>query len=120
MEDDQLEVIQRHFIWAHRFRRLYYEQQGASDHPVAPKATDRAWFAGDALNAEDVLDGPGGAPIPKDCNDPPDNPPDTVTLTWTDTSGKATRHATADACRRRLPRSPSSAASWAKTSAGQG
>ena len=48
-----------------------------------------SWFAGDALNAEDVLDGPGGTRLTQDCADPPANPVSTVTLTWTDTQGAA-------------------------------
>ena len=46
-----------------------------------------SWFSGDALNAEDALDGPGGSRLVSDCDDPPTSTTSTVTLTWTDTSG---------------------------------
>ena len=41
-----------------------------------------SWFAGDALNAEDALDGPGGSRLTEDCTDPPSNTASAVTLTW--------------------------------------
>ena len=65
-------------------------QRNWADDTLASKDLDNAaaWFAGDALNAEDVLDAPppGGTPIVEDCAEPPANPATTVTLTWTDTS----------------------------------
>ena len=48
-----------------------------------------SWFAGDALNAEKALTGPGGSSLPEDCSTPPASPVSAVTLTWTDTDGVA-------------------------------
>ena len=48
-------------------------------------------FAGDALNAEDALDGPGGARLVADCADPPSTTASAVTLTWTGAGGGALR-----------------------------
>ena len=64
-------------------------QRDWADDTLASKDLDNAasWFAGDALNAEDVLDAPGGNPIAEDCDDPPNNPATAVSLTWSDTSG---------------------------------
>ena len=46
-----------------------------------------SWFAGDALNAEDALDAPGGSRLAQDCADPPASPVGSVTLVWTDAQG---------------------------------
>ena len=48
-------------------------------------------FVGDALNAEDALDAPGGSRLTEDCAQPPANPASTVTLIWTDTAGVSRR-----------------------------
>ena len=51
-------------------------------------------FVGDALNAEDVLDAPGGSRLTEECPVPPAtpaNPANTVTLTWNDTAGVTRR-----------------------------
>ena len=65
-------------------------QRDWADDSLATKDLDNAaaWFAGDTLNADKMLDAPppGGAPIVEDCTDPPANPATAVTLTWTDTS----------------------------------
>jgi len=63
-------------------------QRSWADDALATKDLRHAGsrFVGDALNAEDVLDAPGGSRLTEDCADPPVNPASTVTLTWTDTA----------------------------------
>ena len=59
-------------------------QKSWADDALATKDLRNAgsWFAGDALNAADALDGPGGTRLTEDCTDPPANTASAVTLTW--------------------------------------
>ncbi len=42
MDDDRLSYIHRHFIWAHRFRRLYYEAGAGGAAPADLRRLDEA------------------------------------------------------------------------------